>query len=165
MLETCSNDETLVILAHELGHVEHRHALRNVLQELGVSALAGVLSTDASSLSMSATALPFVLASAHYSQAFERDADADGFRLARQAGWSPELFASCLQKISEDFGDERRAMTYTSSHPPSFERIQAAQDAAAGFKPWRGLETDAPADAADADEPADAGDAGEPDAE
>jgi predicted Zn-dependent protease len=143
MLQVCSTSETVAVLAHELGHVEHRHALRHLLQQSGVSALGGLIGSDASGVALSASALPLALAQAQYSQAFEQDADETGFVLLRKAGYSPELFASCLQKISQKTqGESSDLASYLGSHPLSSERILRAHEAARGFTPTRGLSSD-----------------------
>ena len=38
-----SDDEIIAVLAHEIGHVRGRHALRQMLQAAGISALAVAL--------------------------------------------------------------------------------------------------------------------------
>jgi Zn-dependent protease with chaperone function len=137
LIETCSVDEAIVVLAHELGHVEHRHPLKFVLQKFGIGAL-GMLFGDASSVPISLSALPIVLARSQYSQQFEFEADAEGFTLAKKADYSPELFASCLQKLAKGSGRSGKGKggslwSYVSSHPPDAERIARAHAAAAGF--------------------------------
>jgi hypothetical protein len=134
LVTLCPGDESVGVLAHELGHVRHRHPLRHLLQEFGVGALGALLGSDASSLSLSLSAVPVVVATAHYSQDLEREADAEGFALAAGAGYSPALFASCLEKLSAkrstaDFG----ALSYLSSHPPDADRMARARHAADEF--------------------------------
>jgi predicted Zn-dependent protease len=139
LVVTCTPDESIAVLAHELGHVRHRHALRHVVQEFGVGVLAGVLGSDASSLSLSASSAPLILARAKYSQDFERQADAEGFDLMEKAGYSPELFASCLAKISKKAGrKDAGVLGYASTHPPDAERIARAHAAALEFTRRRG---------------------------
>jgi hypothetical protein len=43
-------EEVLAVLAHEIGHVEHRHALRHLLQDSATAVLAATVASDASSL-------------------------------------------------------------------------------------------------------------------
>jgi predicted Zn-dependent protease len=138
LILTCSVDESIAILAHELGHVRYRHALRHLIQESGVAALGTLVGADASSASLSASMLPIVIAQAQYSQGFEAEADAAGFAMLRRAGWSPALFASCLGKIAArgKLGDPGIA-SYASSHPPEADRIARAEAAARGFVPSR----------------------------
>ena len=42
-----SDDELLAVLAHEIGHLRARHALRLVLQQSGIAVLATVVAGDA----------------------------------------------------------------------------------------------------------------------
>ena len=139
LVERCTTDEAVVILGHELGHVTHRHALKHMLQEVGIVAVAGAVTGDASSISLSATTLPPIVANAQYSQAFESEADAEAYALARKAGYSPELFASCLQKLSKGHAPQGGILDYVSTHPPDAERLARAHAAALEFERERAL--------------------------
>jgi Zn-dependent protease with chaperone function len=55
------DDELVSVLAHEVGHVRGRHALRQMLQAAGVSALAVALLGDVSSISGILAAAPALL--------------------------------------------------------------------------------------------------------
>jgi Peptidase family M48 len=137
LVTTCSVDESIAVLAHELGHVEYRHPLKFVLQEFGVAAL-GSLFGDGSNLTLSASSLPLVLADAKYSRRFEEEADAEGFALAARAGYSPELFATCLAKLDKKAAkSEGPFKSYLSTHPADADRIARAHGAARDFQPSR----------------------------
>ena len=58
--------------AHELGHVVHRHSMRQLFQALGVGAIAGVVWGDFSTI---AANVPLVLGVMRYGRAFEHEAD------------------------------------------------------------------------------------------
>jgi Zn-dependent protease with chaperone function len=137
LVRACSVDETVLVLAHELGHVRRRHPLKLVVQRFGLGALGSVFAGDTSSVPFSTAALPLMLARAQYSRAFELEADADGFALAKNAGFSPELFASCLLTLEKRRGASGASggWSYLSSHPPDAERIERAHRAAAAFVP------------------------------
>jgi len=136
LVERCTVDEATVVLAHELGHVKHRHPLKLVVQQFGLGALGGFFAGDSASVPLSMSTLPIMLAHAQYSQAFELEADAEGFALAKRAGYSPELFASCLLKLEQEGAEPgARVWSYISSHPPDAERIARAHRAAEGFVP------------------------------
>jgi Zn-dependent protease with chaperone function len=130
----CTPEEAVVVLGHELGHVTHRHALKHLLQEIGIVTVASAVTSDASSISLSANTLPAIVLNAQYSQAFEREADEAGFALSRKAGYSPELFASCLQSLSAEHDPRGRMAGYVSTHPPDAERIARAHAAARQFE-------------------------------
>jgi predicted Zn-dependent protease len=55
--------------------------------------------------------------------------------LSAQAGFSPELFASCLQRLAKKREDRDPGVPgYLSSHPPDAERIARAHAAALDFE-------------------------------
>ena len=75
-----TDDELVSVLAHEVGHVRGRHALRQLLQAAGVSALAVALLGDVSSISALLSAAPALLHAKH-----SRDCDrCPSFRRARR---------------------------------------------------------------------------------
>ena len=62
-------DEILGVLAHEIGHVVGRHALRRVLQNSGVVLLVAGITGDIVSISSLAAALPALYSSGRLSRA------------------------------------------------------------------------------------------------
>ena len=67
-----SPEQVAAVVAHELGHVAHRHGLRNMVQASILAALVSYWTGDFSSL---ATAGATAVLSAAYSRDFEREAD------------------------------------------------------------------------------------------
>lgn len=128
-----SDEEILAVLAHEAGHHVHRHGMRQALESSSVFLLAGMLFGDASGSSL-AVSIPAALLSNGFSRGHEREADAYAFDLLRRHGHSPRAFASLLQRLSRKLPSEieQGPAGYLSTHPPSPERIQAAERAAAG---------------------------------
>lgn len=57
-----SSEEVLAVLAHEIGHVELRHAMRHVLQDFLAAVVAATITADAALLSVAMAGLPAVLA-------------------------------------------------------------------------------------------------------
>jgi len=123
-----SDDELLAVLAHEAGHHVHRHAMRGALESSSVLLLAGVLFGDVSGSSLS-VGLPAALLSSRFSRGHERQADAYAFVLLQRHGRTPGAFASLLRRLARA-GDPAETAGYFSSHPPSAERITAAEAAA-----------------------------------
>ncbi len=51
MVESAAEmEEVLARLAHEIGHVEHRHTMRNVLQNSAIGVVVATITSDAASL-------------------------------------------------------------------------------------------------------------------
>lgn len=126
-----SPDEVMAVLAHEIGHVERRHAMRHMLQDSAVAIGVAAVTSDAASLSVAVAGLPVVLARTRYSREFESEADDYAFRLLRQHGISPVAFATLMERLAARNGDAGHALAFLSSHPVTAERIRRAREAAA----------------------------------
>jgi len=131
MIKTAqSPEEVLAVLAHEIGHVESRHALRHVLQSSAVGVVAASVTSDAASLSVAVAGLPVLLAQTKYSRDFEAEADEYGFQLLKQHQLSPDAFASLMERLTQKQESTERAYAFLSTHPVTAERIKRAREAA-----------------------------------
>jgi Zn-dependent protease with chaperone function len=73
LVRLAGNDEAVLgVLGHELGHVQRRHFLRNMLQTVGVGVVFNLIAGDVSSI---LTVTPALLLDKKYSRDFEREAD------------------------------------------------------------------------------------------
>lgn len=117
------------VVAHELGHVAHRHGLRNLIQASVLAAVIGVWTGDFSAL---ATAGGTVVLGSAYSRDFEFEADAWGAELLTRNGRSPVLLATMLKRLERAHRATDAAASepaggglgdYLSSHPATAERI------------------------------------------
>ena len=88
--------EILGVLAHEAGHIEHRHGMRLVLQGSAVALLIGLVVGDFTSLAAMA---PTALLEAKYSRDFEREADTYAADVLIANGMSPAVLADMLERI------------------------------------------------------------------
>ena len=128
-----SDDELLAVLAHEAGHHVHRHGMRGAIESSSLFVLAGLILGDASGSSL-AVAVPATLLSNGFSREHEREADQYAFALLKRHGKSPKDFASLMSRMMKAHGMEGadgKVIGYLSTHPPSQERIRAAEAAAA----------------------------------
>ncbi len=125
LVNLSENDEELFsILAHEVGHVLGRHALRHVLQDAAVLMLYATVVGDVVSASTLAAALPSFLLQASYSRDFEREADRYAFARMQQAGIPPSRFADILSRMEAQGSTGLDVPPYLSTHPPTKERVQ-----------------------------------------
>jgi Zn-dependent protease with chaperone function len=120
-LITSINDDqqTLAVLAHELGHVHRHDGLRLILQGAAIAAFVTFYVGDSSNVLAIAST---VVVQARYSQSLERQADDYGIAVLLHNGMSPSLLADALEKLAAN----RPNLTggYLSSHPPTAERIR-----------------------------------------
>lgn len=119
------DDELLAVLAHELGHVRGRHALRQLLQSAGVSAVAFALLGDISSASALLSAAP-VLIEAKHSRDFEREADAFAKRWLADHEIPAHRFDALLCRMQAGSGGDADSpiARYLSTHPATDERVR-----------------------------------------
>ncbi|MCB1889904.1 MAG: M48 family metallopeptidase [Rhodocyclaceae bacterium] len=108
------------VVAHEMGHVHHRHGLRQLIQSSAIAVVVGLWIGDFDSM---LTVASTVLLGSAYSREFEYEADGHGAALLTGAGLSPRLLADMLARLSADAGESQGAGGYLSSHPPTPERI------------------------------------------
>jgi len=124
-----NDDEILAVLAHEMGHVSERHALRQMLQASVVGLAMTWYVGDVSSL---LAAAPTALLQTRYSRDFERQADAFGARMLMLNHISPALLADMLSKLEGAHGagkpSKHAGMDYLSTHPATDERIRTLRN-------------------------------------
>lgn len=122
LVEIVRDDDALMgVLAHELGHVAHRHPLRGVLQAVGVGGLAGLVWGDFSGVIAN---VPLALGIMRYSRGFEREADDFAIAVLVANGVSTHPFADFFRTLAEQNGARRKANApaFLSTHPPSEDR-------------------------------------------
>ncbi|KTT37910.1 peptidase M48 Ste24p [Pseudomonas oryzihabitans] len=132
------DDELLAVLAHELGHLARRHALRHVLQSSSLGLVIMVVTGDVSSVSASVSAIPIVLTELGYSRAFEYEADRYAAQALAAQGIPASRLTTLLERLERangcksseecpDASPDGRWASYLSTHPSTAERQQALQ--------------------------------------
>lgn len=161
LVELVGGDEKVItaVLAHELGHVRHRHGVRLLVQATALSGLAAVVLGDFSTV---LAGVPVLLGQASYSREAEREADAEAVRILKAAAISPEAMVTLFDKLEEEMNKAevkkagqdpagnkgrsegqnesgRRASVQDSwlgiafaSHPADADRVRYFREAAAG---------------------------------
>ncbi len=117
------DNEVAAVLAHELGHVAHRHVLRRVLQDSIVVLLLASVTGDISSVASLSAALPALLVEAKYSREFEREADRFALAHLRAHDIPPRHFAAMLRRLQQTRPAEG-VHDFLATHPPTRERIE-----------------------------------------
>ncbi|MBV1872037.1 MAG: M48 family metallopeptidase, partial [Gammaproteobacteria bacterium] len=94
------NDQQLAaIMLHEIGHVQHRHSLRRLIQDFSLALLLMAISGDVSSSSGIITALPVILLESGYSQDMEWESDTYALEEMQRRDLNPERFAEIMSKM------------------------------------------------------------------
>ena len=121
------DDELLAVAAHELGHVQYRHGLRQALAAAGVVLLSEVMLGDVSGIADLSSGLPVVLLQSGYTRSMEREADAHALAWMRAACLPPRRFADILQRL-DPVHDEAKGAALFSTHPETRQRIKVFQE-------------------------------------
>lgn len=127
-----SDDGIAGVLAHEIGHVRARHALRHVLQNSLSGLLIAALTGDLLSVTSLSAALPTALVDASFSREFEREADGAAIAWMKSAGVAPRRYAEMLGRLQarldarggQPFARKNAIRNYLSTHPDTGERIR-----------------------------------------
>jgi len=137
-----SDDEVLGVLAHELGHVKHRHTMRRLLEGSATALIIAGVTGDVASTTSLAAAAPAVLLQTRYSRDNEREADAYAVQMMRRANVDPTYLARILTRMERSGGGRGRNIpTFLSTHPQTGEREALALAAAGETRgPSRGKE-------------------------
>lgn len=126
-----NDQEVLGVLAHELGHLRHRHVMRHLLESSATAlVIAGVTGDIASSTSLAAGA-PTLLLHAKYSRDNETEADRYAIEVMRKAGLEPRYLGTILARLEGKPARRGGIPTFLSSHPPTEEREALARAASA----------------------------------
>jgi Zn-dependent protease with chaperone function len=140
LIRLAENDEELIAIAyHELGHVEHRHLVRRVVQGSAIAVLLFLLTGDINDVDIMIS-LPTALVDLAYSREFETEADLFALQAMTENGIDPEHFYNIMVKLEAWYGpdastadpslskpaeDEEAGdfLRYLSTHPQSAERL------------------------------------------
>jgi Zn-dependent protease with chaperone function len=122
LVNLMKNDEQILgVLSHELGHVRHKHGMRNMIQASFVGAAIAYWIGDFSAvLAGSATAV----LQTKFSREYETEADDFGAAMMRANGMSSESLASALELLESEGKSSKKKITVTV--PPSEKKKRSS---------------------------------------
>ena len=116
-------EEVAAVLSHEIGHVEKRHVVSNLLRELGLALITGALTNGDPVI---ITEIGKTLLSAKFSRDQEAEADQYGLKLLEDASVTPQAMASFFRRIEREKGTYDKELEILMSHPNVNSRIKAS---------------------------------------
>lgn len=132
-----NDDELTAILAHEIGHVAHRHGMKGMVQFSLTFWMIVMMTGDLSAFSDATVVLPAVLMSLSYSRDMEREADTYALETLTKNGIDPNHFATIMERLVATHSEEEEEpdtpeessqwdalRDMLSSHPATGERIE-----------------------------------------
>jgi Zn-dependent protease with chaperone function len=123
--------EIAAVLAHEIGHLKGRHALRQLMQNSATALLVATVTGDITSFSAT---LPTLLLDAKFSRDFEMEADDAAVEYLKKEGIPVRVYADLLTRLGEDRSlagkhKESRFGEIFSDHPAISERVRRVMSA------------------------------------
>lgn len=125
LVRLATEEELAAVLAHEIGHLQHRHGMQSVLRNSTALLVVSTVTGDLSTLTTFASTIPFLLLQRGYSRELEAEADAYALDLLRRADIDPRHFRSILHKLEKSRPQQGNDFTYLSTHPDTEARIKA----------------------------------------
>lgn len=130
------DEEVLAVLAHEIGHIRHRHSLRGVLQNSTVALMIAGLTGDLASLTSISATIPTLMVELKYSRSFELEADDYAVAMMNEMNIEPTKLGDVLIRMTKELGggneDDDDISDYLSTHPGSATRMQRIKEMTAG---------------------------------
>lgn len=124
LLEFCeSPEEVAAVLAHEIGHVQHRHTVEKLVAELGMAFVVGVLTGGDATLIHE---LSQTLISGAFSRSQESEADEYAMQLMLDADINPRSIATFFRRLNRENMGYSEYMEWMMSHPHNNARIKAS---------------------------------------
>jgi beta-barrel assembly-enhancing protease len=131
LLKAKSPDEVLGVLAHEMGHIQKRHSLRQMARGLGMYAAIQVLLGDMTGWGAALQDGGWLLLQQGYSRDMEREADDAGRYYLARMGKSTDGMIQFFGRLQEEENKSLGSIpAFLSTHPATTERIARLQQGA-----------------------------------
>jgi predicted Zn-dependent protease len=145
---TANLSELAGVMAHEIGHVEHRHSVEQLERaqraNLGLTVAYILMGRAPSGVERAAIDVGGGLYFSSHSREAENEADATAVDLLVRAGIDPNGVPSFFQKLLNEQGGSRGGLQWFSTHPTTQDRISNTRSLVARYsaQQLRGLRRD-----------------------
>lgn len=124
LVELASDDQMVLgVLAHEIGHVDREHSLRQLYRAAGATALIMLIAGDIGSGMEDILVQGSALVSLSHTRAAESEADRYSVELMHKAGNDPAAIVRFFELLRDKLGDTSKD-DFLSTHPATPERIE-----------------------------------------
>ena len=119
--------ELAAVLGHEIGHVDGRHAVRQMQPAVGITAIEALALGDKSPAAQQALNVVMGIALTGYGRSQELEADQFGLFYTHKAGYDPNGAVRVFKKLAglagAETGDRSFFENLSATHPETKERI------------------------------------------
>jgi len=121
------DDELAGVFAHEIGHVEHKHSLKQIYRALGVAFMIAVIGGESDQIVEEVLGAAVLIDSFSYTRDFETESDLHSVDVMLKAGRDPVAFVDLLDRILKSHGIEAEDgdgpdTGWLSTHPGNKDR-------------------------------------------
>lgn len=148
LLSVLDNEaELAAVLAHEVGHVSAKHALKStqraqLLQGVGTITAAGVGGDKGKKFASAIGDMQAVLFDKGLDKEMEYEADSAAMETAYRTGYDPSAMIRVLEKLQKlETSSKDKKGSWFSTHPPLSERIRQLQDQLQKYPDYSSLAT------------------------
>jgi len=129
LIELAEGDMDMIVgvLAHEIGHVEREHSLRQLYRAAGVAGLIMLIAGDVGAAGEDILTNGAALMTLSHSRDAENEADRISVELMARAGRDPRAIGRFFARLEEKLGLDGES-SFLSTHPGTTERRQAIDD-------------------------------------
>jgi predicted Zn-dependent protease len=127
-----SGDEVAGVLAHEIGHVVHRHPTVGLLRQMGLAAIVQLLLGGSGAGVQDAAGFGQTLLTLSYSRGAEAEADATALAILGEAGLDAHGLNRFFTRLQKTGDIEASTPSLLLTHPPTAERLAATAQAPNG---------------------------------
>jgi predicted Zn-dependent protease len=121
LINYCQNPEELAaVMAHEIGHIENKHVMKKLTEEVGLTVLVTI--SGAGSNPGIIQQIVKLLTSTAFDRRKESEADEAAVHYLAKSDIDPEHFADFLLRLSNEKADIPLKLEWVSTHPNSKER-------------------------------------------
>ncbi len=114
-------EELAAVIAHEMGHIEHRHVVDRIIKELGIALLFGILTGGDAVL---IDEISRTIASTVFDRRQEEEADEFSLALLEKCSLSPRNLGSFFRRLDDKLGGYDRKLEMFMTHPNNMSRIK-----------------------------------------
>jgi len=132
-----SDDELAGVIAHEVGHITAKHALKRLQASYGFLLLQVAAMESGSSDAVYGVNVLYTTVFLAYSRQDEYEADRLAVKYTQKAGYDPAAMRNVLELLKEENAKHLRPISYFRTHPYMNERIAALNKEIQGHMKFR----------------------------
>lgn len=131
--DSSSAEEVAGVIAHEMGHVIHRHGIKRIAQSIGTLVIIQLIFGNTEGFAGIAREFLTAATINNYSQSQEREADETSVILMYKAGLDPEALSDFFYRLKEKGEEIPAYLNWLSTHPSHDDRIKSIENMVRGL--------------------------------